>query len=137
MRLGGFPGSGGELCWHCVYSSAMASSDADFELYAILTSKAHQVLADSSDPYWIGIDAQGEIVASDLLVTADHGGVAYHLWAELTDIASHPQIANRALCEERSRMAAGEWLELDLARPETIERYFRRWEDPMEPVDAQ
>lgn len=115
----------------------MATSDADSQLYAILTRTAHQVLADSSDPYWIGIEAQGEIVASELLITADHGGVAYALWAELTDIASHPEIADRALCEERSRMAAAEWLELDLARPGVIERYFQRWRDPLEPVNAR
>jgi hypothetical protein len=47
--------------------------------------------------------------------------VAYLVWAYLTDIASHPQIANRAFCEERSRIAAAKWLELDLARPEAIE----------------
>jgi hypothetical protein len=113
----------------------MASSDADSQLYAILTSTAHQVLA-SSDPYWVGIAAMDEIAADEVMFTAEHGGAAYILWAEITDIADHWQIANRALCEERSRMAAAEWLELDLARPEAIERYFRRWYDPLEPVDA-
>ena len=82
------------------------------------------------------MDAMGDI-AREVIDTADHGGQAYVLWAELTDINDAPRIANRALCEERSRMAAAEWLQVDLARPEAIERYFRRWRDPLEPVDAQ
>jgi hypothetical protein len=115
----------------------MATSDADSQLYAIMTRTAHQVLA-SSDPYWVGIDGMDEIAADEVMFDAEHGGAAYLLWANLTDINDDPRIVgDRALCEERLRMAAAEWLELDLARSEVIECYFRRWHDPLEPVDAR
>jgi hypothetical protein len=115
----------------------MATSDADSQLYAIMTRTAHQVLA-SSDPYGVGIDGMDEIAADEVMFDAEHGGAAYLLWANLTDINDDPRIVgDRALCEERLRMAAAEWLELDLARSEVIECYFRRWHDPLEPVDAQ
>ena len=115
----------------------MATSDADSQLYAIMTSTARQVLA-SSDPYWVGIDGMDEVAADEVMFDAEHGASAYLLWANLTDINDDSRVGgDRALCEKRLRMAAAEWLELDLARPEAIERYFRRWDDPMEPADAQ
>ncbi|WP_166850835.1 hypothetical protein [Isoptericola sp. BMS4] len=113
----------------------MPTSEANSKLYAIMTSAAQRVLALSSDPYEVGIETMAEI-AGEAITDADMGGQAYCVWAELTDIADHPRINNSALCEERSREAAIEWLQVDVANPKEIERYFKRWDDPLKPKDV-
>lgn len=113
----------------------MPSSGPDSQLYAILTSAAQRVLVPTGNAYEVGLDVMGTI-GGELITTAACGGRAYCLWAELTDIADAPRIDDPALCEERSRMAAAEWLEVDTNSSDAIERYFERWQGPLEPRDV-
>ncbi|MFC8924235.1 hypothetical protein [Cellulosimicrobium sp. NPDC057127] len=113
----------------------MTTGGANSRLYAIMTGAAHRVLAPLSIPYEVGRDAATEI-ARGVIDTADLGGLAYRLWAELTDVADHPRVNNPALCDERSRMAASEWLRVDITDDTAIMRYFERWNDPIKPREV-
>ncbi|WP_129785324.1 hypothetical protein [Promicromonospora panici] len=108
----------------------MFSVAPDRALYQVMTGISQRVLAPGSDPYEIGLEAMGEIVHG-VIDTAEHGAGAYILWAELTDVADHPRISARSWCVALTRLAAGEWLEVDPKDREAVVRYFDRWQDPM------
>jgi hypothetical protein len=95
-----------------------------------MTSTSRRVRVPASDPYGIGLDAMGEIARS-VIDTAEHGGGAYLLWAELTDVADHPRVAGPQWCVALTRLAAGEWLDVDTGDDDAVAGYFDRWQDPM------
>ena len=108
----------------------MFSVAPDRALYQVMTGISQRVRAPDSDPYEIGLEAMGAI-AHGVIDTAEHGAGAYILWAELTDVADHPLIAAPLWCAALTRLAAGEWLEVDTKDRDAVVRYFDRWQDPM------
>lgn len=57
-----------------------------------------------------------------------HGGAAYVLWANVTDLLSDPfGPGSEWLCHEIGQKAASEWMELDRTSQDAIDAYFQRW----------
>jgi len=112
------------------YALPVPSVEPDRVLYEVMTNISQRVLAPADDPYELGLEAMGEIVHG-VIDTAEHGAGAYILWAELTDVADHPRIASPRWCVALTRLAAGEWLEVDATSHDAVVRYFDRWQDPM------
>ncbi|MFI2364572.1 hypothetical protein [Promicromonospora sp. NPDC019610] len=108
----------------------MNQSEADTRLDAIMTAAARQVLEPGSDAYEIGVEACG-LILDEVIDTAEHGGVAYAVWAELTDVASSPWTGAHAWCVALTELASGEWLSVDTADGVAVARYFEGWQDPM------
>ncbi|MDR7385029.1 hypothetical protein [Promicromonospora iranensis] len=75
----------------------MSFTAADQALCEVMTSMSRRVLVPAGDPSTIGLDAMGEIARS-VIDTAEHGGGAYLLCAELTDVADHPCVASPQWC---------------------------------------
>jgi len=105
-------------------------TEADRALYEVMTSMSRRVRVPASNPYEIGLDAMGDIARS-VIDTAGHGGGAYLLWAELTDVADHPRTAGPRWCDALTRLAAGEWLAVDTEDDDAVAGYFDRWQDPL------
>ncbi|WP_125775816.1 hypothetical protein [Antribacter gilvus] len=106
------------------------TDDADNRLAEIMTGAARDVLAGGGDPYWVGIAAAGEIL-DEVIEHATHGGAAYVLWGELTDVQDHPKLDAPAWCAALTRLAAEDWLAIDSTVAESVARYFERWADPI------
>lgn len=103
---------------------------SDMRLNAIMTDAARRVLEPGSDAYEIGVETCG-LILDEVIDTAEHGGVAYAVWAELTDIASSPWTGAHAWCVALTGLASREWLSVDTADGVAVARYFERWQDPM------
>jgi hypothetical protein len=57
-----------------------------------------------------------------------HGGAAYVLWANITDLLDDPfGPGSERLCHETAQKAASEWIELDRTSQAEIDTYFKRW----------
>ncbi|MFI8523932.1 hypothetical protein ACIGB8_05780 [Promicromonospora sukumoe] len=108
----------------------MNQSEADTRLDAIMTAAARRVLGPGSDAYEIGVEACG-LILDEVIDTAEHGGVAYAVWAELTDVASSPWTGAHAWCVALTELASRDWLSVGTADGVAVARYFERWQDPM------
>ncbi|MGW2091467.1 MafI family immunity protein [Promicromonospora sukumoe] len=108
----------------------MNQTEADARLSTIMTTAARRILEPGSDAYEIGVEACG-LVLDEVIDTAEHGGVAYAVWAELTDVASSPWTGAHAWCVALTELASRDWLSIDMADVAAVARYFERWQDPM------
>jgi hypothetical protein len=105
-------------------------SPGDLRFRQIMNDAARRI-AVSESPYDLAIGLMGDL-AREVLTTADFSGGAYAMWGWLTDGLDGPPRYARGLTgdeiEDLMRLAAKEWLDLDLS-PESVRRYLARWED--------
>lgn len=101
--------------------------ESDAALVRVLTEVAEKVIAPEERPYDIAIDAMGAI--GGVLTEARHAGVAYMLWAEISDLLDAPRgPESEEMCDAYARAAATDWLAVDATSPEAVTFYFDRWE---------
>lgn len=104
----------------------LKNPDQEVQFRAIMTELAREVL----DP--------GDQRVYDIVIGMSnrfhdffdlkHGGDAYVLWANITDLLGYPLgPASERLCQEIGQKAASEWMELDRTSQDAIDAYFRRW----------
>lgn len=68
------------------------------------------------------------LASSDVLEKATHGGEAYVLWADISDLFDDPRGPHsEALCNEFALRAATDWATVDSDSREAVESYFERW----------
>ncbi|MFE7503717.1 hypothetical protein [Promicromonospora sp. NPDC057488] len=108
----------------------MNQSEADTRLNAIMTAAARRVLEPGSGAYEIGVETCG-LILDEVIDTAENGGVAYGVWAELTDVASSPWTGAHAWCVALTGLASREWLSVDTADGLAMAGCFEIWQDPM------
>ncbi|WP_020075947.1 hypothetical protein [Cryocola sp. 340MFSha3.1] len=62
------------------------------------------------------------------LFDADHAGLAYVLWMDVSDLYDHPR-GRQSMdeCERMGRMVARDWLKSDPQTYDDAARFFERW----------
>ncbi|MDR6989112.1 hypothetical protein J2Y66_003627 [Paenarthrobacter nitroguajacolicus] len=101
-----------------------------------MTDVAHQVLqADTGQIYDLVMDRAQQFVGE--LRGGSHDGGAYNLWMEVSDFYDDPRgPMSEEACEKVGRKAATEWLAVDQASTEEVDKFFARWRTP-EPWQIQ
>lgn len=91
-----------------------------------MSRAADRILTAFERPYDVAVDAMGEL--GDLLVEEQHAGVAYTLWAEISDLYDDPRgPSSEDLCDRTARAAAEDWRGIDQSSAEAVDAYFERW----------
>lgn len=112
-----------------IASMSINLSPADLRFRQIMTDAARRILT-SDSPYDLAIGLMGDL--GEVLTTADFSGGAYAMWGWLTDGLDGPLRYARGLTdaeiEDLMRLAAKEWLDLDLSST-SVRRFLARWED--------
>ncbi len=108
-------------------SPAVTHEAPDAGLVRVMTQVAERVLASEERPDDVAIDAMGAL--GGLLTEASHGGIAYLLWAEISDLCDDPRGPGSAEeCNKRARAAASDWPAVDRDSVEAVDSYFERWD---------
>lgn len=94
-----------------------------------MTEMARKVLQPGRRTYDIINEGVNQFI--DKLADCSHGGTAYVLWMEISDLYDDPRgPLLEELCEEIGRKAAAEWLSVDQTSQEAIDEFFARWRTP-------
>ena len=77
-------------------------------------------------------EAGDALANSDPLLEATHGGTAYRLWMDASDIYDAPrhdvsEAAARRKLDEHTRALAGDWMSIDMSSSDAVSDYFSRW----------
>lgn len=77
--------------------------------------------------YDVCIEACAQML--DVVTKADHGGAAYNLWAEISDLLDAPSgPQSEAACSTMAEAVAMDWLAIDAESVEAVAAYFERWD---------
>lgn len=91
-----------------------------------MSRAAQRILAAGERPYDVAVDAMGEL--GGLLAEEKHAGVAYTLWAEISDLYDDPRgPGSETLCDRVARAAAIDWKAVDLTSRHGVAMYFDTW----------
>ncbi len=106
----------------------MSSEELEARFRAAMSAVAEAVLnRGARSTYDIVVEGAGQF--SDEYIDCVHGGAAYSVWMEISDLTDDPQgPLSEELTDEIGRKAASEWLAVDHDSPSAIEAYFARWE---------
>lgn len=98
----------------------------ELSVEAAMTRAAERILTAGARPYDVAIDAMGEL--GGLLVEEQHAGVAYTLWAEISDLYDDPRgPSSEDLCNQVARAACQAWEAIDQMSADAVDAYFERW----------
>lgn len=109
-----------------------SSADSDAALTRVMTQSALRITSQLERSYDVCIEAASTLVRSDLAVQATHGGSAYILWIQASDIYDTPE-GNLTGEERTGRLDtyadqfSRDWLDIDADDDLAVADYFRRW----------
>ncbi|MGW6132369.1 hypothetical protein ACWFNE_20275 [Cellulomonas sp. NPDC055163] len=112
---------------------SIGAADPDTALCRVMTDYARRVLREDARTYDLCLDACGILTDTDLVVDATHGGAAYCLWGEASDLYDDPRrpdfgdTGRTRQLEEHARRFARDWLDLDPADRRAVAEFFERW----------
>lgn len=99
----------------------------ELSVEAAMSRAAERIQSTDARPYDVAIDAMGEL--GGLLVEEQRAGVAYLLWAEISDLYDDPRgPGSEALCDRTARAAALDWRGIDPTSSHEIATYFEQWD---------
>jgi hypothetical protein len=128
-------GEGPWLVDECRWNGSAVTShaDPDLALNGVMTEYCRRVLAGDERTYDLCMDAGGALMAADLVLDASHGGAAYCLWMDASDIYDAPRRPDVALLErerqlqDHARSFAADWVTLDPTSTAAVAAFFARW----------
>lgn len=108
----------------------MDDSGLESRFLAAMTEVARNVLQPKGRrTYDIVMEDTNQFI--DEFIDCSHGGGAYVLWMEISDLYDDPRgPMSEELCEKVGRRAAAEWMSVDQSSPEEVSLFFARWHTP-------
>ncbi|WP_374008774.1 hypothetical protein [Leifsonia sp. LS-T14] len=115
----------------------MNESNDEAAVLAIMTEAAIRVQQSGGERvYDIALEEGGRLTE---YFRAPHGGGAYVLWMNVSDLYDSPNgPQSEELCERTGRQVASEWLATNQDAREQVDNFFVRWSRfPPEPLPAK
>lgn len=108
----------------------MSSAELEARFRVAMSAVAESVLnRGARRTYDIVMGGAGQF--TDEYFDCVHGGAAYRLWMEISDLADDPRgPLSERMADEIGRKAALEWLAIDQSSSLEVDAYFVRWGSP-------